>query len=85
MQPKTSLPRSQEFATVPYSEPDQSSQCLPIQIIEDPFCHYLLSVLPSDLLSKSLTHLSAKRATCPTHFFLLDLISGIVFVERYRS
>jgi len=37
MEPERSLPRSQEPAPCPYPELDQSSQCHPIQILEDPF------------------------------------------------
>jgi hypothetical protein len=85
METKVSLPQSQDFATFPYPEPDQTSHCLPIPILEEPFCHYLLLDLPSGLLTKPRMHLSARRATCPTHFFLLDFISGIVFVEGYGS
>jgi len=36
MEPKVSLPQSHEFVNFSYPEPDQSSQCLPIQILEDP-------------------------------------------------
>ena len=85
MDPKFSLQRSQEFAIFPYPEPDQSSQCLPIQILEEPFRHYQLLDLPIGLLPKPRTHLSARRATRPTHFFLLDLISVGISVETHGS
>jgi hypothetical protein len=37
MEPEGSLPRSQATATCPYPEPYQSSPCLPIPRLEDPF------------------------------------------------
>ena len=44
MEPKYSLPLSQEHSTCPYPEPDQLSQCLPIQRGED--IHFNI-ILPS--------------------------------------
>jgi len=40
MKPEFSLPHSQEPATCPYSETDQSSPCPAIPILEDPFHYY---------------------------------------------
>jgi len=37
MKPKSSLPHSQVPVTRPYPDPDQSSLCLPILHLEDPF------------------------------------------------
>jgi hypothetical protein len=37
MEPEGSSPYTQEPATCPYPEPDQSSLCPPTQPIEDPF------------------------------------------------
>jgi hypothetical protein len=37
MEPEGSMPHSQAPATWRYPEPDESSQCLPIQPLEDPF------------------------------------------------
>jgi hypothetical protein len=39
MEREGSLPHSQEPATFPYPEPDQSSLCLPIPILEDPLSY----------------------------------------------
>jgi hypothetical protein len=53
-------------------------------------CHLRLG-LPSDLLSGLPTTflyapvLSPIRATCPAHLILLDLITRIIFSEKYRS
>jgi hypothetical protein len=37
METEGSLPHSQQPATFPNPEPDQSSLCFPIQPLEDPF------------------------------------------------
>jgi hypothetical protein len=37
MEPEVSLPYSQEPATGPYPEPDESSLYLPILYLQDPF------------------------------------------------
>jgi len=37
MKPKEGLPHSQQLRTCPYPEPHQSSPCLPISLLEDPF------------------------------------------------
>jgi hypothetical protein len=37
MEPENSLPYAQQPATCPYPEPDQSSPCPPIPLLEDPF------------------------------------------------
>jgi hypothetical protein len=37
MEPESSLPFSQESSTLPYPEPDKSSQYHPILSLEDPF------------------------------------------------
>ena len=39
MEPEGSLPHSQEPATCPYPEPDQSSPC-PTPLLRDPFQYY---------------------------------------------
>jgi len=38
MEPASSLPHSQQPATCPYPEPDQSSPCLAIPLLEDSAC-----------------------------------------------
>jgi len=40
MEPVGSLPHSQQPATCPYPEPDQSSPCLAIPLLEDSACVY---------------------------------------------
>jgi hypothetical protein len=40
MEPEGSLPHSQAPATCPYPEAEQSSPCLPIARLEDPFQCY---------------------------------------------
>ena len=37
MEPEGSLPLSQEPATCPYLESQQSSPCLPVPLLEDPY------------------------------------------------
>ena len=39
MEPEGSLPHSQEPATFPYPEPNKSSPCHPIRLLEDPFSY----------------------------------------------
>jgi hypothetical protein len=46
---------------------------------------HLLLDFSSSLLPKPRTHLSARRATYPTHLFLFDFISEIIFVETCGS
>ena len=40
MEPESSLPHKQATATYPYPEPQQSSPCLPIPLLKDPFSTY---------------------------------------------
>ena len=93
MESEGSLPLSQEPATCPYPELDQSSLCLPVPRLENLFYCYLLHLrlgLPSGLFpwgfppTKHCIHLSPIRAKCPTHF-ILDLITRTIFGEQYRS
>ena len=94
MQHEGSLPHSQVPSTCPYPEPDQSSPCpqptsrRPILILS----FHLLLVLPSCLFHSSFSKktlyaplLSHVRATCPAHHILLDLITRIIFGNKYRS
>ena len=94
MKPEGSFPNSQEFATCPYPEPDQSSSCS-----HPTSWKYILMLLfflllgipnglfpsgfPTETLYTSLHLLT--HATCSSHLILLDLIIRILFGEEYRS
>jgi len=93
MEPEGSLPHSQVPATCPYPEPDQSSS-RPHPTSEDTPYVILLSTPEFSKWSLSLrflhqtlnaTLLSPIRATCPTNLIPLDLITRIIFGEKYQS
>jgi hypothetical protein len=87
MGPEASLPLSQQ--------PANHMIFPPIVFTGDPFQYYLpihaymfaSGLLPSDFPIKTLhsTLLSPIRATCPANLIILDLITGIMFGEEYRS
>ena len=60
MEPKRSLPYSQEPATCPYPEPDQSSPRLSIQLLEDLFQHYL-AIYAQTFQANSFPHVSPPK------------------------
>jgi hypothetical protein len=79
MEPGGSLPHSQEPATCPYPEPDQSSPCprptsaRSILILSS----HLPQGLPTKILYVPL--FSPIRITCPAHLIPLNLITRIIF------
>ena len=82
MEPKGSLPQSQETATYPYPEPDKSSHRSPNVFLEYPFnfVSHLRLGIPSGLLPSGFpaqNALSLIRATCTAH--------SHSFVEQYNS
>ena len=92
MVPKGSLPRLQEPATCPYSEPDQSSPYPHIPFPEDPFEYYLL-IYACVFQVVSFPQVSPPvyasplpiRATYAAHLILLDFINRAILGEEYRS
>ena len=95
-EPEDSLPHSQQPATCPYSEPDQSSPCPP------PLFHFLkiqFNIIPSSRPGSSKRTLSLSfptktlygdllsliLAACPVHSMLFDLNIWIIFGKQYRS
>jgi len=82
MEPKCSLPHSQQPNTSPYPVPAQSIPCLSY-----------IAGFPKWSLSSSLSpptpcmHVSSTstRATCPAHLIRLDLFTRTICDEQYRS
>ena len=93
MEPKGSLPFSEVVTTCPYPETDQSvpphpTALISILILSSYLCLGLPSGLcPSGFSTRTLytPFVFPIRATCPTHFTLLDLITWTIFGEQYRS
>jgi hypothetical protein len=91
MEPKGSLPCSQELSTGHYPEPDESSPYHPVVSIRSILilsCHLLLGPhgslfwLPTKVLYAFL--FCQMCATCPVHLILLDLVILIVLVKEYK-
>ena len=91
MEREGSLPHSQAPATCPYPEPDRSSPSMPrhatsgryILILSSQLPLGLPSGLPSGFPTKTLYALllTPIRASCPTSFSRLDLITRVKFDE----
>ena len=94
MEPEGSLPYSQQSATCPYPETDQSSTCT-IPLLQHRllilFSHvslglpsgFFLSGFPTKTPDKPI--LSPMHATYPAYLILLYLITQTIFVEQYQS
>ena len=94
MEPEGSLPHSQQPATCPCPEPDQSSPVRPSH-----FLNILHNIILPSMRGSSKWPLSIRfsyqnlytpllfpiRAICTAHLFFLDLITRIIFGEQYRS
>ena len=75
-------------------EPEQSSPCLPITLLEDPF-QYHFPFYTKVFQVVSFPHVSLQtlyaplpspmRVTWPAHLIVLDLITRIIFGEQYTS
>jgi hypothetical protein len=92
MEPKGSLPCSQEPSAGPYPEPDQSTPSHPLSlrsilILSTHLCLGLPSgLLPSGFHTNILYAFlfSPIRATCHAHLIILDLIILIILEEEYK-
>jgi hypothetical protein len=93
MEPEGSLPHSQQLATCPYPEADQSSPC-PAPHLKTHLNIILPSTPGSSKWSLSLTYHHQNpvstsplpvRATCHAHFVHFDFITQTTLCEQYRS
>jgi hypothetical protein len=88
MEPEGSLPRSQQPATCPCPEPDQSNFLKVLLILTS----NLNLGLPDDLFPLGfpiktlyIPSLYPLRATYPANLILFNLIAQIIFGDEYRS
>jgi hypothetical protein len=80
MESVSSLPRSQEPATCPYPEQDQSNPCHPSHFSQINFNIILASTPRFAVKIQYAPLLSPIRATYPVHLSFLDLITRMIFV-----
>jgi hypothetical protein len=81
---------SQEFATGPYPEPDESSPYYPILFLQDPFLYYLTTYVWVFLIVSFLLALPKKSyihfisPPCVLHVFRMTLtVCGLYFPKNY--
>jgi len=88
MEPKVSLPSSQEPDTGPYSERDESSTHLrSFSILSFHLCLGLPTGFFSLVFSTKILYeflLSPMRVTFPAHLILLDFTTRTTFGEAYK-
>ena len=92
MEPEGSLLSVQVSAICLYPEPDQSSPCPPIPLLEDPssyhhpiYARFFQVVSFPHFPHQNPACTSPVHTTCPAHLILLHLMTRIIFGKEYRS